>query len=521
MPTDPLLSRRHLLTTATASGLALGTLGRPLATTARQVTPPATPATPIPPDAGTITIDLPVEPATLDPALTYDANGWSVIHSIYDSLVAYEVDGSLRPLLAESWEVGADGALTFRLRPGVTFHDGSPLTAADVVATVQHLLAPETASQVAGNFSAITGAEAPDDLTVRLALSGPAPYLLAQIAAYLAVMPAAALTPGTDLSAAPVGTGPWRFDGWDRGEQLRLSANTAYALGDAKGWPIAERAAFRFVNDPSTRVADVLSGGSQIVRDVPTDQLPDLEGSDVATAVVAPISGLTFVRVATDVAPFDDVRVRRALNLAVDVEAIAEALVGGTSARLATLLDATSQGYDPALAPYAYDPDGARALLAEAGLGDGFATTLEVTTSDSQPIAEAVAGQLAEVGIDATVAVVEKGTFDATYADPATAPLRMVTWTPMFDPYALLGLVVASEGYLSRYANPDADALIAAGATTEDPVARADAYRRLGALLHDDAPAIFLYALTTRYGVANSVAGWQPRPDGYILPVRR
>ncbi len=517
----PQLTRRTLLGAATGTAT-LAVTGRPLATAAQDATPAGVAAgSPIPPDPGNVTIDLPIEPATLDPALTYDANGWSIIHSLYDSLVAYDTSGTLLPLLAESWDVSDPLALTFRIRPGVTFHDGSPLTAADVVATVAHLQSPDTASQAAGNFAVVTATEAIDDLTVRLKLAAPAPYLLAQIAAYLAIVPAAALAAGADLSAAPIGTGPYRFDGWDRGEELRLTANHGYAGGAIKGWPIAETATFRFVNDASTRVADLLSEATGIIRDVPADDIGSVEESDSATVAVAPVSGLLFVRIATDVAPFDDPRVRRALNLAVDVDGIVATLVGGSGQRLATLLDLTSLGYDAALPPYAYDPDRALALLAEAGLGDGFETTLEVTTSDSQVIAEAIAGQLAMVGITATVSVVEKSAFDATYADPTAAPLRMVTWTPLFDPYSLLGLVVASDGFLSRYANPDADALIAAGATATDPVDRADAYRQLGSLLHDDPPAIFLYNLTARYGVANDVTGWQPRPDEYTLPVRR
>lgn len=515
------LTRRRLVGTATGAA-ALTLIGRPLATTAQDATP-ATPliASPVPPDPGNVAIDLPIEPTTLDPALTYDANGWSVIHSLYDSLVGYDTDGTLRPLLAESWDVSDPLALTFRLRPDVTFHDGSPLTAADVVATVAHMQDPNTASQAAGNFAVVTATTAVDDLTVRLTLASPAPYLLAQIAAYLAIVPASALTGGADLSAAPVGTGPYRFDGWDRGRELRLVANSDYASGSIKGWPLAETATFRFVNDPSTRVADLLSESAGIVRDVTVDDITTVGASDTASIVVAPVSGLLFVRIATDTAPFDDPRVRRALNLAVDVDGIVAALVGGSGQRLATLLDPTSLGDDPSLSPYAYDPDRAIELLAEAGLGGGFETALEVTTSDSQVIAQAIAGQLAMVGITVTVSVVERAEFDATYADTAAAPLRMVTWTPMFDPYSLLGLVIASDGFLSRYANPAADALIATGATATDPSDRADAYRQLGTLLHDDPPAIFLYNLTARYGVANTVSGWKPRPDEYILPVRR
>ncbi len=520
-PHQPHLTRRRLVGTATGAA-ALAWVGRPLATTAQDATPAAPlVASPIPLDPGNVAIDLPIEPVTLDPALTYDANSWSVIHSLYDSLVEYDTNGTLRPLLAESWDVSDPLALTFRLRPDVTFHDGSPLTAADVVATVAHTQDPETASQAASNFAVVTATEAVDDLTVGLTLASPAPYLLAQIAAYLAIVPASALSAGIDLSAAPVGTGPYRFGGWDRGQELRLVANPDYASGAVKGWPLAETATFRFVNDPSTRVADLLSEGAGIIRDVTVDDVGTVEGSDTASIVVAPVSGLLFVRIATDTAPFDDPRVRRALNLAVDVDGIVATLVGGSGQRLATLLDLTSLGDDPSLSPYAYDPDRAIALLAEAGLGGGFETTLEVTTSDSQVIAQAIAGQLAAVGITITVSVVEKAEFDATYAEPTAAPLRMVTWTPMFDPYSLLGLVVASDGFLSRYANPAADALIATGATATDPADRADAYHQLGALLHDDPPAIFLYNLTARYGVANTVTGWQPRPDEYVLPVRR
>jgi len=517
----PKLTRRNLVGLATGTA-ALTMIGRPLVTGAQDATPTGIAAgSPISPDPGNVTIDLPIEPATLDPALTYDANGWSIIHSLYDSLVMYDASGTLLPLLAESWDVSDPLALTFRLRPEVTFHDGSPLTATDVVATVAHLQSPDTASQAAGNFAVITATEAIDDLTVRFTLAEPAPYLLAQIAAYLAIVPAAAFEAGTDLSAAPIGTGPYRFDGWDRGEELRLVANPDYASGAIKGRPLTETATFRFVNDPSTRVADLLSEGAGIIRDVPADNVSAVDGSDTATVIVAPVSGLLFVRIATDTAPFDDPRVRRALNLAVDVDGIIATLVGGSGQRLATLLDLTSLGNDPALPPYTYDPDRAMALLAEAGLGGGFETTLEVTTSDSQVIAQAIAGQLAMVGITATVSIVEKSAFDATYADPSTAPLRMVTWTPMFDPYSLLGLIVASDGFLSRYANPEADALIATGATATDSVDRADAYRELGALLHDDPPAIFLYNLTARYGVSDAITGWQPRPDEYILPVRR
>ena len=512
------LTRRRLLGTSAAIGLAgsAALLHRP--TTLAQT--PA--ATPVPPALDALAIDLPVEPPTLDPALVYDSDGWSVIHSIYDSLVIYGPDGTLRPLLAESWDLSDPAAITFRLRGGITFHDGQPLTSHDVAATFRHLLDPATASQAAGNFTAISGIDEIDPLTVRLGLSAAAPYLLSQIAAYGAILPASVLEQGSDLSANPVGTGPYRFTGWQRGQQLTLTANPAYS-GATKGWPLARTATFRFVPDATTEVADLRSGTAQIIRSVSIDQAADVDASGIAKVVVAPLSGLTFVRIASDTPPFDNPRVRQALNYAVDVNSILAALVRGEASgiggRLATLLDPTSIGYDPALAPYPYDLDRARALLKMAGVRDGLKVAMEIAGSDGQSIAEAIAGQLGDAGLDVSVNVVENAAFNATWQDPSAAPLRLVTWTPLFDPYSLLGLVVASDGGLSRYHNDQADALIAAGATTPDPTARAAAYQQLGGVLHDDPPAIFLYGLVARPGVATSIPTWTPRPDGYLLPV--
>ncbi len=504
----PTVDRRTLI--AATAGLALlAPAGRTLAQT------PA--ATPVAPALEELTIALPTEPVTLDPALTYDADGWSIIHSLYDSLVAYDASGTLQPLLAESWDDSDPQAITFRLRPETRFHDGQPLTSADVAATVAHLIDPDLASQAAGNFAVVTAVETPDELTARFVLAAPAPYLLAQIAAYLAIIPASILAAGADLSAAPIGTGPYRFVAWERGQRLSLEANPEYP-GGPKGGPIASSATFRFIAEPSTRVAELASGGAGIIRDVPVDQVAEVEGGD-AVAQVTPVSGLSAVRIATDVAPFDDPLVRQALNHAVDVESIASALLGAEVPRLATLLDPTSLGYDPALAAYPFDPDRARELLAEAGVESGVAVDLELTTNGNLAVAEASAAQLGEIGFDVSVVVSDFARFNGTWAEPSAPALRLLTWTPHFDPYSLLSLVVASEGYLSRYANPDADGLIAAAGVEPDGAARAELYRQLGAVLNADPPAIFLAPIIARYGVGAGVIGWQPRPDDYIMPL--
>lgn len=465
-----------------------------------------------------LSIDLAEETPSLDPALVYDNDGWSVIHSIYDSLVQYGPAGELELLLAES--IHQPDPLTFEitLRPNRTFHNGEPVDAAAVAYSVRHLLDQDTASQAADLFSVITEVREIGPLTVQLDLAQPAPWLPAQMAAWLAPI-APQYAAANDVGADPVGSGPYRFVEWKRGDHITLEANPDYPADSPKGQPIAKRVTFRFVPEGNTRVADLLAGTAGLIRTIP-DQAPAIEDGG-ARAIATPISGITFVRIATDTETFGDVRVRQALNYAVDVDGIVAALVGGHGTRLANFFPASGLGYDPELAPYPYDPDRARELLAEAGFADGFATALEHTTGENQTIVEAVAAQLGEVGIDVELRPREKATFNENWANPEAPPLRYASWRPMFDPHTLISLVISNEGFLSRYESAEAQPLIEASAVEPDPAERARIYRQLGAVLHDDPAAIYLVDLTAIYGAAADLPAWSPRPDDYIIPTHR
>jgi peptide/nickel transport system substrate-binding protein len=467
--------------------------------------------------AGTIVVDLPEEPRTLDPALTYDPNGWSIVHSVYDSLVQFGPDGELEPLLAESYAVVDPTTYEVELRSGIAFHNGESLDAAAVAFSVARLQDEATGSQVRQNFLVIQEVQEVDPLTVRFVLSQPAPWLWSQIAAWLAILPPGyAGDPANDFAAAPVGTGPYVFAGWERGQSVALTINPDYFSGSPKGAPVAQAVTYRFVPEASTRVADLLSGTADLIRNVPVDQEAAVtEGG--ARIAAAPVSGISFVRLPTDVAPFDNVQVRQALNHAVDVQAIVDALVGGRGTRLANFFVEGGLGYDPALAPYEYDPDRARTLLAEAGYPDGFATAMAYTTADQLDVVRAVAGMLEEIGVSVELQPTDLAIFNDTWADPESAPLRMVTWRPMFDPYTLLSLLVSNQGFLSRYDNPNAQILIDAAATDSDPTARAATYRDLGQVLRDEPAGIYLHSLTALYGEASDLPAWTPRPDEYVL----
>jgi peptide/nickel transport system substrate-binding protein len=463
-------------------------------------------------------IVLAVEPPLLDPTLVYDVDAWSVTHSIFDSLVAYDADGKLVPQLAESWSQLDPLTLEFTLRPNVTFHNGEPFDARSVAFSIAHMQSPETASQVAQNFAAIERVEEVEPLTVRLILSEPAPYLLAQIALYLGMLPPEyASDPANDITSAPIGTGPYRFVSWERGQRLTVERNPDYSL-TALGTPMAEQVTFRFIADDSTRVSELRAGTADIIRNVPQDQESILTGED-GSVVSALTSQIVMARLANDVEPLTDARVRQALNYAVDVDAIIEALLGGHGERIATVLVPTSIGYDPDLDPFPYDPDRARELLTEAGYGDGFSLTLDVTADAGTEVPEAIAGMLAEVGIQVTIQRIELARFNESWADPSSGQLRMFSWSPMFDPYSLLGLVFGSDGYLSRFSSPEADALITQAGVETDPEARAELYRQLGQRLHADPAVIYLWAPEALYGVSADASRWTPRPDQLILPL--
>nr|MBA2246763.1 ABC transporter substrate-binding protein [Chloroflexia bacterium] len=460
-----------------------------------------------------LVIDLPGTLPSIDPALAYSPREWSVVHSIYDAPIGFAADGTLQPLAAERFE--AIDAVTFEiaLREGLVFHDGSPVTSAAIQRAVAFI--QESASFAVDLFAVISRVEIVDELTARLVCATPAPWLPAQIAVWLVLVPEG-FTPELAASA-PVGTGPYRFESYEPGSSMTLVRNERYPIDSIKGSAMAERVTYRFVPEASTRVADLASGAARIVTDLPIDQLGAVEQAGGAV-VEPPIVGSAWLRIATDMEPFDDPRVRLALNHAVDVQAIADALVSSQSRRLASLFpDSRSIAFNEALTPFAYDPDRARALLEEVGVADGFETALELTAGGRADVAEAIAAQLGEVGLRVRIEATDLATFNETWADSSRPPLRLATWSPLYDPHTLLSLVFESGGFLSRYGNPEADRLIGDAAVEADPAARAELYRELSRVMYDDPPALFLWNLASAYGVSPEAMAWTPRGDEYVI----
>jgi peptide/nickel transport system substrate-binding protein len=464
-----------------------------------------------------LVIDLSSEPVSIDPAIAYAPTDWSIVHSIYDALVGFDANGEIQPIAAERFEVVDERTFEATLREGMTFHDGSPVTTDAVIRGMDHLKGGD--SLVVDLFATVEEVRRVDDLTVQIICSEPSPWLPAQMANWHVLLPEGATADA--LANQPTGSGPYRLTAWERGSEIALERFEDYVPASAKGAPIADIVRYHFVPDASTRLSNLLSGGSQLIADVPFDMQSTVE-EDGAAIRSQPLAGSAWIRIATDVEPFSDVRVRQALNLALDIDQFPGALIFGDSRRLASIHPGEeSLGFDPDLEPYAYDPDRAASLLAEAGYGEGLETVLQMTTGSNQAVAEAIAAQWGEVGIDVELQVADYAQFNADWSDPEAPPLKMATWSPLFDPHTLLSLVWASEGVLSRYANQDADELIRSAAQETEREQRRSLYQQLARVMHEDGAAVWLWNLVAVYGLSGDVPVWSSRHDEWVLPLAR
>lgn len=497
-------TRRTLVASTAAMGLLPRTTG------ARQ-------STPVSDLLPKLVIDLSGSPDNLTPALTYSTRDWSVLHAIYDSLLDFGPNGEIVPQAAESFET--DDAITFRvrLREGMTFHDGSPVTSAAITRNVHHI--QQADSQISELYDVITEVREIDDLNAEIICSEPAAWLPSQMVVWGVLLPESA-TDDT-LANSPVGSGPYMFEEWVQGSHISLVRNPDYLMGTPKGEPMAERVTYRFVPEAATRVADLSSGLAHIAAEIPSDQVAGIEQGG-NSAVTSPILGMAFIRIASDAEPFNDPRVAQALNYAVDVQSIADALVDREARRLASVFpDPRGMGFDETLEPFAYDPDKARELLDLAGVGDGIDAQIQIVAGSRTDVVEAIVAQLAEVGVRLEIVATELAAFNQDWPNEEAPALRYATWRPMYDPFTFLRLVVHSEGFLSRYNNPAADELINAGAVEPFAEARQSLYQELGRELQDHPAAIYLWNLVSTVGVSSDASGWQPRGDEYILPLRR
>ncbi len=463
---------------------------------------------------------------TLDGTLRLVTNHRRVYGNIYETLATRNPrTQQVVPLLAESWEKRGDTVWIFHLRKGVKFHNGDPFTAADVKFSLDRARDPKI-SQAAANVK-FARVDVVDDYTVRLQTAGPDPLALTRVTdlgfignkAYFDHVGA------TEFGLKPVGTGPYKFVRWDKGSQIALAANDGYWGGLV---PV-KNVTFKFVPDAATRVAALLSGEVDIAAEIP----PEL-GSRIASSGIASISSQTDP-MAVGVwlkplrPPLNNRSVRQALNYAVNKDAIVRTIWAGRATVLGSPLFPGIFGYDPAVKPYPYDPAKAKAMLAEAGYPNGFTINTDVPIGGvplAKEAAEAVAGDLAKVGVKMQIRLLEWGAMLKNVFTPRSEATQesivLYIKTPSLDGDGILSPTFPCDAVYPAgwnwgvYCNPQVDRLIATEAHSLSPKVRERVMQQTAKVLHDDAPWIYLYAPTQQFGVKKGVP-WQVRVDGMLF----
>ncbi|MBI1775277.1 MAG: hypothetical protein HYR63_08020 [Proteobacteria bacterium] len=438
----------------------------------------------------------------------------SLSYQTMDPLVLRDDAGNIKPGLATSWEAIDATTWRFHLRQGVKFHDGAPFTAEDVKFTIDRIMDPKTVYGSRSRIGEVAATRVVDAKTIDISTKGPFPTLVNGLGD-IPIEPKHYFEKvGADgVAKHPLGTGPFQFQRWVPGDRYELVANRSYWAGAPK----VDRVVIRQIPEPTTRVAALLAGEAQIVEEVPIDLIPRVEqkGSNAKIAAVESTVGLILTM---DVRkpPFDNPKVRLAMDYAIDKPLILKQMLGGTGSLLqGQLLTSNTFGFNPTVQARAYDPAKAKALLAEAGYPNGFATSLTTRSGkylSDVDICNAVAGMLGQVGVMAQVNVVEGGVFTKMASAQDMGPVHMVGWYSVGDA-DFAAVWFTKDSQRSVWVNTEYEKLFLEARTTVDQAKRLAAYQRMMAILHEENPAVFLFGLPSVYGVSAKLTGFQSPSD--------
>ena len=454
--------------------------------------------------AGDIIITYKDDVSTLDPAIGYDWQNWSIIKSLFDGLMDYKPGTTeLVPDLAESYEITNNGkTFTFKLRAGAKFHNGREVTADDVKYSIERVLDPATQSPGAGFFGSIASMTVVDPLTIKFDLSRPdATFLHVMAINFAHVVPKEAVDEfGADFGHNPVGSGAFKLREWTLGQRLVIERNPDYWK---EGVPNLDSVTFEFGQEPTVALLRLQKGEVDVLGDgIPPAQFlevkddPQYEGQIVEGGQLH--TGYVTMNVNTK--PFDDVRVRQAVNMAINKDRIVR-IINNRAVPANQPLPPSMPGYIKDYAGYAYDPEAAKKLLADAGLADGFSTELYVYNTDPNPrIAQAIQQDLAAIGITAELKSLAQATVIAAGGD-GSAPMIWsggMGWIADFpDPSNFYGPILGCGGAVqggwnwSWYCNQDLDKLATDADSITDPARAEERYKLWGeiyAKLMEDAP---------------------------------
>ncbi len=497
---------------------------------------------------GTIVIAMAAAPVTLDPADHRSRESETVIRNMFDGLVTRDTRSGVHMQLAESMEWADDLTLDVILRQGVKFHNGTEMTADDVVFTFERIINenqidyPEVhSSPRKGLIAPLAGIEKTSDYSVRMIFSEPYPVAI-QMLVHQQIVPKAYIEEvGTQgFVEHPIGTGPFKFVSASDGlEEVIMERFDDYYGGSPDMTPVGpacvDKVIFRVIPEASTRVAALLAQEVQIIETVPSDLVNRLSGDNDVAVKTAPGTQPKWIELNVNQPPFDDVRVRQAMNYALDKTLIIQEIYGGRAVALPGALSPYNNFVNKSLQPYPYDLAKAQQLLAEAGWTDtnddgivdknGQALSFTIDTlEEHRNLAEGVANLLNDAGIDASVRFWEFSVIKPMLIGGERQAYLDDWGDSAFDPVGHFeakwhGYVEGASygrGNFSGFNNERVNELIKLGETTVDTAERQSIYDEAQQIIYDEAPAVFLILPEEIQASLMTVLNWEPASDGRL-----
>lgn len=457
-----------------------------------------------------ISIALSADITSLDPQGHNDTKSEKVSFLVFNRLFRLNTDFEVVPDLAESWDQPSPTEWVIKIKEGVTFHDGSEMTAEDVKFSLDRSKEMPKVQQV---LSEIEKIEVTGDYSVKVTTkSAFAPFLYTLVHAGTSILPRAYVESG-DNFANPIGSGPYTFVEWISGDKVVLKKYNNYF--DKSNMGQSSTIVFKIIPEGTSRTIALETGEVDVVDELQTMDISKVRDNPELTLYEKPSTRINFFAMNTEKAPFDNVKVRQAINYAVDKEAVIMVALDGAGVEAGSVLAPSFLGYKAG--PYEYNPEKARALLKEAGLGDGFTTSIMTSGDDRKRIAEVIQANFADVGITATIEMLEWGTFIDSVLKGLEETL-VLGWTSNPDPDATLTPIFFSGNIggmnFSRINDPRIDGLLKQGREELDLAKRAKIYNQFHEYIMEQAPFVPLFVNNNITGANAALKGVEQSPQG-------
>ena len=462
----------------------------------------------------TLVVVQEAEPVGLDIMQSSIQTTMSVGYNIHETLLKPTEQAGVLPGLAEKWEKVDDLTWKFTLVKGATFHNGEPINSEAVKFSFERIMSDALKSPHRGKLTSFKEVKVIDDRTFTISLAQPYAPGLYMLAQYLFIVPPGYVQKVGDAeyNLNPVGSGPYKLDKWVKGQEIVMSAYDKY-YGPQ---PAYKKLIFKGVPEEASRIAALLTGEAHVISGVPVHQRKRILDSGKAY-LTDQMGSMNYLGLNTYEKPLNDVKVRQAINHAINRPLINKALFNDKAILCAGPISPRTFGADPGLKPYEYNPEKAKKLLAEAGYPNGFEVRLAFSPymPQVQEQAEAIAADLAKVGVQVKLESFERAVMWDRYKNKLHQ-MFIYFWDDAPEPDRYMYSLFHSKSRDYYYKNETVDQLLEKGRSTMDPAARAKVYNELDRFLYNDAPWAYLYVIPEVYAVANSV-DYKGLRDGYLI----